>query len=55
MTKLMVTFETADPYGVEGQRFAEAVLDGLPTPVPPKDAVANMRVIERIFEAAGRS
>jgi predicted dehydrogenase len=46
-----LTFETADPYGVEAQRFAEAVLDGGSTPVPPEDAVANMRVIERIFEA----
>jgi predicted dehydrogenase len=45
------TFETADPYGVEAQRFAEAVLDGLPTPTPPEDAVANMRVIERILAA----
>jgi predicted dehydrogenase len=48
-----LTFATADPYGVEAQRFAEAILDGLPTPTPPQDAVANMRVIERIFEASG--
>jgi predicted dehydrogenase len=48
-----LTFATADPYGVEAQRFAEAILDGLPTPTLPQDAVANMRVIERIFEASG--
>ena len=48
-----LTFETADPYGCEAQAFAEAILDDLPTPTPPADAVANMRVIERIFEAAG--
>jgi predicted dehydrogenase len=47
------TFETADPYGVEAQRFAEAILDDVPTPTPPEDAVANMRVIEQIVEAAG--
>jgi predicted dehydrogenase len=47
-----LTFETADPYGVEAQRFAEAILDGGPTPTPPEDAVANMQVIERIVEAA---
>jgi predicted dehydrogenase len=47
-----LTFETADPYGVEAQRFAEAILDGGPTPTPPEDAVANMRVIEQIFVAA---
>ena len=51
-----LTFETADPYTVEAERFAEAVLDGGPLPTPPADAVANMRVIERIFQAAeGRS
>ena len=32
--------------------FAAAVLDGAPAPSPPADAVANLRVIERIFEAA---
>lgn len=47
-----LTFETADPYTVEAERFAAAVLDGTPTPVPPQDAVANLRVIERIFAAA---
>jgi predicted dehydrogenase len=51
----MLTFETTDPYTVETERFATAILDGLPMPVPPQDAVANLRVIERIFEAAERS
>jgi predicted dehydrogenase len=49
-----LTFETADPYGCEAQAFAEAVLDGLPIPTPGADGVANMRVIERIVEAAER-
>jgi predicted dehydrogenase len=47
-----LTFPTADPYTVQAERFAEAVLDGAPTPTPPQDAVANIGVIERIFEAA---
>ena len=51
-TTEVLTFETADPYTVEGERFAAAILDGLPTPTPPEDAVANIRVIERIFAAA---
>jgi predicted dehydrogenase len=50
-----LTFETADPYTVEAERFAEAVLDGGPLPTPIDDAIANMRVIERIVEAAERS
>ena len=48
-----LTFATADPYGCEADAFARAVLDGEPVPTPPSDAVANLRVIERIFAAAG--
>jgi predicted dehydrogenase len=47
-----LTFETADPYGVEADAFAAAVLDGAPMPIDPVDAVANLRVIERVLEAA---
>jgi predicted dehydrogenase len=51
----VLEFPTADPYTVEVERFAEAVLDGGPTPVPPEDAVANLRVIEEIFAIAERA
>lgn len=47
-----LTFPPADPYGAEAAAFAAAVLDGTPVPTPPADAVANLRVIERIFAAA---
>jgi predicted dehydrogenase len=50
----VLTFDTADPYAVEAARFAEAILDGGPTPTPPEDGIANLRVIERLFEAAER-
>ncbi|MBI2775709.1 MAG: Gfo/Idh/MocA family oxidoreductase [Chloroflexi bacterium] len=46
-----ITFEAADPYAVEAAAFAAAILDGGPTPVPPQDAVANLRVIERLFRS----
>ena len=46
------TFAPADPYAAEADRFAEAVLDGRAVPVPPADAIANLRVIEAIFDAA---
>lgn len=49
-----LTFDAADPYSVEAARFAAAILDGGPTPVPPADAVANLRVIERLFQADAR-
>jgi len=48
----ILTFDPADPYTVEAEAFASAVLDGRPVPVPPADAVANLRVIERLLEAA---
>jgi predicted dehydrogenase len=51
----VLTFESADPYTVEAERFAEAILDDGPTPTPPEDAVANMRVIQRIFESGSNS
>lgn len=47
----VITFEPADQYAIEAERFARAVLDDEPMPIPPEDAVANMRVIERIFQA----
>lgn len=48
----VMTFPTKDPYAAEVEAFASAILDGGPTPVPPQDAVANLRVIESIFAAA---
>jgi len=47
-----LTFDTADPYGVEADAFAAAILDGAPMPIEAADAVANMRVIEAVLEAA---
>jgi predicted dehydrogenase len=49
-----LTFDPADPYRVEAEHFAAAVREGGPAPVPPTDAVANLRVIERLVEADGR-
>ena len=49
-----LTFAAADPYSVEAAAFAAAVLDRTHVPVPPEDAVANLRVIEAIFAAAER-
>ena len=47
-----MTFEVADPYTVEADAFALAVLEGRPAPVPASDAVANLRVIEALMTAA---
>jgi len=45
-------FAPADPYACEADAFAEAVFAGGPAPVGPEDAVANLRVIERLFAVA---
>jgi len=44
------------PPSYEGQlrAFVSAVRDGTPVPTGPADAVANMRVIDAIYAAAGR-
>lgn len=47
-----LTFEPADPYTVEADAFAAAILAGEPVPVPPVDAVANLRVIEQLLASA---
>ena len=47
-----LTFDPADPYTVEAEAFARAVLDDQSVPIPAEDAVANLRVIETIFSAA---
>ncbi len=48
----ILQFPAADPYTVEAEAFARAVLDGEPLPTPASDAVANLRVMESIFRAA---
>ena len=45
------TFDTCDQYTVQGDRFAQAILDDAPPPVPIDDAVDNMRVIEAVFRS----
>jgi predicted dehydrogenase len=47
-----MTFETCDMYTIQADAFARAVLDDTPVPTPLADAVANMRVIERVRVSA---
>jgi predicted dehydrogenase len=48
-----LVFGPADPYACEVDAFAATVLDGEAPAVPAADAVAGVRVIERLFAAAG--
>jgi predicted dehydrogenase len=49
-----LTFAKVDQYTIQAERFADAVLDGRPLPIPPEDAIGNLRVIEAIFRAGER-
>ena len=49
----IVEVPAADPYGVQGDAFSAAVRHGTPVPIPPRDAIGNMAVIDRIL-AVGR-
>ena len=48
-----LTFPTADPYAVEADALAAAVVDGR-VAIPPENAPANMAVIEAVVEATRR-
>ncbi|MFO1022677.1 MAG: Gfo/Idh/MocA family oxidoreductase [Planctomycetales bacterium] len=46
-----IVFPTADQYGLQGEKFSEAVLQNLPVPTPISDAVENMQVIDAVFRS----
>jgi predicted dehydrogenase len=47
----VLTFDPANEYSIQAERFAAAALEGGPVPIPPSDAVDNLRVIEELFRA----
>ena len=47
-----ISFEPCDQYTVQGDRFAEVVLEDRPVPTPLQDALDNMLVIEAINASA---
>jgi predicted dehydrogenase len=46
------TFPTTDQYTLQGDAFSRAILEGTPVPVSLEEGIANMAVIEAIFESA---
>jgi predicted dehydrogenase len=50
-----LTFATCDMYTLQADAFARSILDDTPPPTPLADAVANMRVIERVRTSAATS
>ena len=47
-----ILFDVCDQYTLQADAFGRAILDDTPVPTPLADAVANMRVIERILASA---
>ena len=45
--------EAADQYGIQADSFSRAIRDDGPVPTDPKDAVANLLVLEQIVADAG--
>ncbi|MCI0335375.1 MAG: Gfo/Idh/MocA family oxidoreductase [Planctomycetes bacterium] len=50
-----VAFEMCDQYTLQADAFARAIQGDTPPPTPLADAVANMRVIERVLASAKQS
>lgn len=48
-------FPIQDQYTVQGDAFSKAILEDTEVPVPLEDAIANMAVIEAIFQSAATS
>jgi hypothetical protein len=44
-----ITFEPVDQYTLQGDLFAQAVLNNTPVPTPLQDAINNMKVIETVL------
>jgi predicted dehydrogenase len=42
-----------DPYQLMVESFADSIVDGTPVAIPLADTIANMRVLDRIRQAAG--
>ncbi|HQY25411.1 MAG TPA: Gfo/Idh/MocA family oxidoreductase [Thermoflexales bacterium] len=47
-----IVFPICDQYTLQGDAFALAVLNDTPVPTPLEDALANMKVIERVLTSA---
>lgn len=47
-----IVFDICDQYTIQGDLFSLAVLNDTAVPTPLEDAVANMKVIEAVFESS---
>ena len=47
-----IVFDACDQYAIQSDLFSQAILNDSDVPAPLDDALANMRVIESLFESA---
>jgi len=47
-----IEIEPCDQYTIQGDRFSEAIQDGLPEVYPLEESLANFRVIDALFRSA---
>jgi len=47
-----IQVEASNQYTLQGDAFSQAVLNNTDVPTPIEDAVANMKVIEAVFQSA---
>jgi predicted dehydrogenase len=47
-----IRFDVCDQYTLQADAFGRAILEDTPVPTPLSDAIANMKVIERVFTSA---
>lgn len=46
-----IEMDICDQYTLQGDHFSKAILDGIPAAIPLEDAVANMVVIDALFQS----
>lgn len=49
-----MTFDVCDQYTIQADSFAQAILKNEDVPTPLADAMANMKVIDAVFESSRR-
>jgi predicted dehydrogenase len=47
-----IEFLPSDQYGLQFDAFAESIRSNIPVPIPPEDAVNNMKVIDAVVRSA---
>ncbi|MDC0503427.1 Gfo/Idh/MocA family oxidoreductase [Verrucomicrobiales bacterium] len=49
-----IAFRICDQYTIQGDLWARAILEDGPVPTPIEDALANMRVVEALFDSGAK-